>query len=177
MRTSIIAASLVASALLSGCSSGNDDAATRTAERLHASLQAEDGSAACDLLSDDAQEQLAESGDSCESAVMDAGIPDTGRVVAVKVYGTAAQVRYDEDVARVQQVMLDVARQLADDEQFGPLVLEQPEVWGIEADETERAVMTGIYKLYEPALELLRAADLSDVPPEANADLSAEPPR
>jgi small-conductance mechanosensitive channel len=42
-------------------------------------------------------------------------------------------VRYDEDVARVQQVMLDVARQLADDEQFGPLVLEQPEVWGIEA--------------------------------------------
>jgi len=98
VRTSIIAASLVASALLSGCSSGNDDAATRTAERLHASLQAEDGSAACDLLSDDAQEQLAESGDSCESAVMDAGIPDTGRVVAVKVYGTAAQVRYDEDV-------------------------------------------------------------------------------
>jgi len=42
-------------------------------------------------------------------------------------------VGYDEDVARVQQVMLDVARQLADDEQFGPLVLEQPEVWGIEA--------------------------------------------
>ena len=98
MRTSIIAALLVASALVSGCSSGNDDAATRTAERLHASLQSEDGAAACDLLSDDAQQQLTESGDSCETAVMDAGIPDTGRVVGVKVYGTAAQVRYDEDV-------------------------------------------------------------------------------
>ena len=51
------------------------------------------------------------------------------------------------------------------------------EVWGIEADETERAVMTGIYDLYEPALELLRATDLSDVHPETNADLSAAPPR
>ena len=51
------------------------------------------------------------------------------------------------------------------------------EVYGIEADETERAVMTGIYALYEPALELLRATDLSDVRPEPNADLSAAPPR
>jgi small conductance mechanosensitive channel len=42
-------------------------------------------------------------------------------------------VGYDEDVARVQRVMLEVAAQLKDDEQFGPLVLEQPEVWGIEA--------------------------------------------
>ncbi|KRC63968.1 hypothetical protein ASE12_03835 [Aeromicrobium sp. Root236] len=95
---SITVALLVAAALPSGCSSGNDDAATRTAERLHATLQQEDGAAACDLLSDDAQEQLTESGDLCETAVMDAGLPDTGRVVEVKVYGTAAQVRYDDDV-------------------------------------------------------------------------------
>ena len=50
------------------------------------------------------------------------------------------------------------------------------EVWGIKADETERAVMTGIYNLYEPALELLRSTDLSDVRPEANPNLSAPPP-
>lgn len=85
-------------ALLSGCSSGNDDAATQAAERLHASLRADDGAAACELLSDDAQESLASEGSSCEVAVMEAGLPDTGRVVEVKVYGTAAQVRYDEDV-------------------------------------------------------------------------------
>jgi len=95
---SITAALLAAAALLSGCSSGNEDAATHTAERLHATLQEEDGAAACDLLSDEVQERLAESGDSCETAVMEAGIPDTGRVVEVKVYGTAAQVRYDDDV-------------------------------------------------------------------------------
>jgi hypothetical protein len=98
VRISIVVAIVVALAALSGCSSGNDDAATRTAERLHASLQAEDGATACDLLSDAAQEQLAASGSSCETAVMESGIPDSGRVVAVKVYGTAAQVRYDEDV-------------------------------------------------------------------------------
>jgi hypothetical protein len=51
------------------------------------------------------------------------------------------------------------------------------EVWGIEADETERAVMTGIYGLYEPALELLRSTDLSDVRPEENVDLSSAPTR
>ena len=90
---------LVVLATLSGCSSGNDDAATQVAERLHANLRADDGPAACDLLSEDVQEELADSeGSTCEDAVMEAGLPDSGRVVGVKVYGTAAQVRYDEDV-------------------------------------------------------------------------------
>jgi hypothetical protein len=90
---------LVVLASLSGCSSGNDDAATKVAERLHASLRADDGSGACDLLSEDVQQELADSeGSSCEAAVMEAGLPDSGQVVEVKVYGTAAQVRYDEDV-------------------------------------------------------------------------------
>ncbi len=84
---------------LSGCSSGNDDAATRAAERLRTGLQAGDGAAACDALSDEVRQELAQSqGTSCETAVMEAGIPDAGRVVDVKVYGTAAQVRYAEDV-------------------------------------------------------------------------------
>lgn len=96
MRSLVIAAVLVLA--LSGCSSGNDEAATRTAERLHASLRAEDGGAACELLSDEVQQELAESGPSCEAAVMESAIPDSGRVAEVKVYGTAAQVRYDEDV-------------------------------------------------------------------------------
>lgn len=91
--------SLVVLALLSGCASGNDDAATQVAERLHASLRADDGSAACKLLSEDVQKELSDAeGSSCEIAVMEAGLPDSGRVVEVKVYGTAAQVRYDEDV-------------------------------------------------------------------------------
>ena len=99
MRSLPVAIALVVLVSLSACSSGNDDAATQTAERLHASLRAEDGAAACDLLSDDAQEELSDSqGSSCETAVMEAGLPDSGQVVEVKVYGTSAIVRYDEDV-------------------------------------------------------------------------------
>jgi hypothetical protein len=50
------------------------------------------------------------------------------------------------------------------------------EVYGIEADETERAVMAGVLAVYEPALDALSDADLGAVQPEPNADLS-QPPR
>ncbi len=49
------------------------------------------------------------------------------------------------------------------------------EIFGIEADETERAVISGVWSVYEPALQLLRDADLSDVEPEPDADLSRAP--
>lgn len=90
---------LIALISLAACSSGNDDAATEVAEQLHASLQAEDGAAACDLLSSDAQKELSDSqGSSCETAIMATGLPDSGQVVEVKVYGTSALVRYDDDI-------------------------------------------------------------------------------
>ena len=46
---------------------------------------------------------------------------------------------------------------------------------GIEADETERMVMAGVWSLYEPGMELLRDADLDEVEPEHPADLSKAP--
>lgn len=49
------------------------------------------------------------------------------------------------------------------------------EVFGIEADETERAVMSAVWSVYEPALAELREADLSAVDPEPDADLSRAP--
>lgn len=99
MRSLTAAVVLVVLVSLSGCSSGNDKAARRAAENLHASLRAGDGAAACDVLSDEVQKEIAQSqGTSCESAVMEPDIPDSGRILDVKVYGTAAQVRYDEDV-------------------------------------------------------------------------------
>ena len=49
------------------------------------------------------------------------------------------------------------------------------EVYGIEADETERAVMKGVFRLYQPALELLLAYDLSAAPEEPEPDLSRPP--
>ena len=51
------------------------------------------------------------------------------------------------------------------------------ETFGIQADEEERAVMTGVWSLYEPGMELLRDADLDGVEPEMRADLSQPPSR
>jgi hypothetical protein len=51
------------------------------------------------------------------------------------------------------------------------------ETFGIEADEEERAVMAGVWDLYEPGMELLREADLDGVEHEPRADLSRAPSR
>ncbi len=42
-------------------------------------------------------------------------------------------VALDQDLHRVQEVLRDVAHDLWDDEQFRNLVIEEPEVWGVEA--------------------------------------------
>jgi hypothetical protein len=47
--------------------------------------------------------------------------------------------------------------------------------YGIEADEIERAVMAGVWELYEPGMNALSEADLSAVEPERSPDLSKPP--
>ena len=42
-------------------------------------------------------------------------------------------VGYGEDLARVRRVLEDVAHDLWDDEEFKGIVIEEPEVWGVEA--------------------------------------------
>ena len=49
------------------------------------------------------------------------------------------------------------------------------ETFGIQADDTERAVMTGVWTIYQPGMELLRDANLDAVEPELNPDLSSPP--
>jgi len=49
------------------------------------------------------------------------------------------------------------------------------ESFGIEADETERAVMLGVWSIWEPGMNLLRDADLDGVEHETQPDLSAPP--
>jgi hypothetical protein len=49
------------------------------------------------------------------------------------------------------------------------------ESFGIEADETERAVMAGVWSIWEPGMNLLRDSDLDGVEHELNADLSSPP--
>jgi small conductance mechanosensitive channel len=41
-------------------------------------------------------------------------------------------VRYDADLAKVRSVLQDVARDLWHDEEFAPVIIEEPEVWGVE---------------------------------------------
>jgi hypothetical protein len=50
------------------------------------------------------------------------------------------------------------------------------ETFGIQTTEEERAVMTGVWSVYEPGMELLRDADLGGIDPELYPDLS-KPPR
>ena len=83
---------------LAGCSSTQEGEVEQVAERLHVAVRADDGAAACELLSDEAQEELQESGDSCEVAVLEAGLSPDGKVEKVSVYDTSGQVRYDDDV-------------------------------------------------------------------------------
>ena len=49
------------------------------------------------------------------------------------------------------------------------------EIYGIEADEVERAVIAGVWEIYEPGMKELREADLSAVEPEIAPDLSRAP--
>jgi hypothetical protein len=49
------------------------------------------------------------------------------------------------------------------------------ETFGIEADEDERAVMAGVWSVYEPGMELLRDADLDGIQHELRPDLSRAP--
>jgi hypothetical protein len=51
------------------------------------------------------------------------------------------------------------------------------ESFGIEADDVERAVMAGVWSLYEPAMQGLRDADLDGVELEIGVDLSKAPAR
>jgi hypothetical protein len=51
------------------------------------------------------------------------------------------------------------------------------ETFGIEADEAERAVMKGVWHVYEDGLNRLTEADLRGVEIEADPDLSRAPGR
>ena len=66
---------------------------------------------------------------------------------------------------------------MADAPDFDRYVDASLEAYGIEADETERAVIKGVLELYEPGMQALRDADLEQVAPEPGADLSRAPAR
>jgi hypothetical protein len=50
-------------------------------------------------------------------------------------------------------------------------------LFGIEADDGERAVMQGVWGVYGPGLVELLEADLGEIEPEPCVDLSKPPPK
>src|SRR5690606_4851024 len=55
-------------------------------------------------------------------------------------------VSYDSDLAKVEQVLGEVAQALYEDDQFRGVVLEAPEVWGVERLDKDGAVVRVVLK-------------------------------
>ncbi|HYY10720.1 MAG TPA: mechanosensitive ion channel family protein [Kineosporiaceae bacterium] len=55
-------------------------------------------------------------------------------------------VAYGEDLARAEQLLLAVAHDLKDDDTFGALVLEEPEMWGVESVSADGVVLRLVVK-------------------------------
>jgi hypothetical protein len=84
---------------VAGCSSSRDATVEGIAADFRGAVRAQDGDLACRQLSDAVRFQLElSSGSRCEVEVRDAGLPTSGTLREVTVSGTAAQVRYDDDV-------------------------------------------------------------------------------
>ncbi len=55
-------------------------------------------------------------------------------------------IAYGEDVTRAEQLLLEVAAALKADDDFGPLVLEEPEMWGVESVSADGVVLRLVVK-------------------------------
>jgi hypothetical protein len=83
-----------------GCGGVDQGAATDTAQRFYASVQAEDGDAACALLVPSTRSELEQSaGKPCPEAILEEDIPSGEGAAATEVFGTMAQVRYAGETA------------------------------------------------------------------------------
>ena len=66
---------------------------------------------------------------------------------------------------------------MEDESAFHSYLIGGLETFGIATDEAERGVMMGVWSIYEPGMDLLRDADLDDVEPEMQPDMSMPPSR
>jgi hypothetical protein len=103
VRTGAVA--LLVSALV-GCGGDVRSAAVgRVAADFGSAVAADDGAAACALLSPATAEKLAEdAATECADAVLEADLPDAGEVRSVDVYGGQARVVLDGDTMFVAEL-------------------------------------------------------------------------
>lgn len=100
MGRSTLIGILVLAAAAGGCSSSSRDAAVeQVSDDFRSAVRAQDGEAACRQLSEAVRYQLEmSSGATCDVELRGARLPAEGSAQHVSVSGTAAQVRYDDDV-------------------------------------------------------------------------------
>lgn len=91
--------------------------------------------------------------------------------------GEAAATRAARPPAAATRWQADRVRSVEAGSSFQDYLAAAVETFGIETDETERAVMAGAWSIWEPGMSLLRDAELDGVEPELDADLSAPPRR
>jgi len=99
MKVLRVAFTLIASVtVLTGCSSGHEDAVTDVAEHYFAALADGDGQAACDLLAPGTRSELEQNAKApCPETLLDEAVARPGDRGEVSVFGTMAEVHYAED--------------------------------------------------------------------------------
>lgn len=87
-------------ALLTGCSSGQEDEVSATARQFYAAVAQQDGRAACALLAPSTRSEVEQSAQkACRTAILEESLPHVTRPHAVQAYGTMSQVRYGGETA------------------------------------------------------------------------------
>lgn len=103
--------------LVGGCGSGQDDTVASVSDRFYDAVAARDGAAACAVLAPETLSELEQAeGKRCAEAILAEKPPEVGAVESVSVFGTMAEVRYQEEtvfLARFQtgwRVMAAICR-------------------------------------------------------------------
>jgi hypothetical protein len=83
---------------LTGCGGSKQAPVDDVARAFYAAVEERDGSGACGLLAPETRSELERSeGMACSAAVLEQQVPEAGEIQTTSVYGTMAQVRYDQD--------------------------------------------------------------------------------
>lgn len=81
-----------------GCSNSQEGHVAEVARDFYRALGADDGAAACSLLSERTRSELEKAAQkACDQAILDEGIPTVVGVEQVNSFGVAAQVQFDQE--------------------------------------------------------------------------------
>jgi len=86
--------------IASGCAAQSGDPAAERASHFYAAIADEDAAAACADLASEARRSLEQQeGKPCEDAILDQDIPEVGGSGEAEIYGSMAQVAYENETA------------------------------------------------------------------------------